>query len=75
MRGGIKKWRVEYNRERPHSSLGNLAPEEFAAKNQMSLGRRAHRLATSRPELAGVAQRARASDPKLDSFSTTLGSV
>ena len=36
MRGGIKKWRVEYNRERPQSSLANLTPEEFAAKNQMS---------------------------------------
>jgi putative transposase len=35
-RNKIEKWRVEYNRERPHSSLGNLAPEEFAAKHQMS---------------------------------------
>jgi hypothetical protein len=25
-------WRIEYNRERPHSSLGNLTPEEFAAQ-------------------------------------------
>jgi hypothetical protein len=28
----IEKWRIEYNRERPHSSLGNLTPEEFAAQ-------------------------------------------
>ena len=27
----IEQWRVQYNRERPHSSLGYLAPEEFAA--------------------------------------------
>jgi putative transposase len=32
----IECWRIAYNRDRPHSSLGNLTPEEFAAKNQMS---------------------------------------
>jgi putative transposase len=26
----IEGWRIEYNTERPHSSLGNLMPEEFA---------------------------------------------
>lgn len=26
----IEAWRVEYNTERPHSSLGNLTPQEFA---------------------------------------------
>ena len=26
----IETWRIEYNTERPHSSLGNLTPEEFA---------------------------------------------
>jgi putative transposase len=25
----IEAWRVEYNTERPHSSLGNLTPEEY----------------------------------------------
>ena len=25
----VEAWRVEYNRERPHSSLGNMTPEEF----------------------------------------------
>src|SRR5260370_38391493 len=35
-RSKIEKWRIEYNRERPHSSLGHLTPEEFAARNQMS---------------------------------------
>ena len=28
----IEQWRIQYNRERPHSSLGNLTPEEFAAR-------------------------------------------
>ncbi len=26
----IESWRIEYNTERPHSSLGNLTPEKFA---------------------------------------------
>jgi len=26
----IESWRIEYNTERPHSSLGNLTPQEFA---------------------------------------------
>jgi len=30
-RSKIERWRIAYNRERPHSSLGNLTPEEFAA--------------------------------------------
>lgn len=25
----IEKWRIDYNRNRPHSSLGNKSPEEF----------------------------------------------
>lgn len=29
-RGVIEKWRIEYNTERPHSSLGDLTPEQFA---------------------------------------------
>jgi len=29
----IEDWRIEYNTERPHSSLGNLTPEEFARNN------------------------------------------
>ena len=28
----IEAWRIEYNTERPHSSLGNLTPEEFAER-------------------------------------------
>ena len=26
----IENWRMEYNTERPHSSLHNLTPEQFA---------------------------------------------
>lgn len=28
----IEEWRQDYNNERPHSSLGNLTPEEFIRK-------------------------------------------
>jgi putative transposase len=28
----IEAWRLEYNRDRPHGSLGDLTPEEFATK-------------------------------------------
>jgi putative transposase len=27
----IEQWRMQYNRERPHSSLGYIARKEFAA--------------------------------------------
>jgi putative transposase len=33
-RANIEAWRIDYNRHRPHSSLGNLTPSEFAAKRQ-----------------------------------------
>ena len=69
----IEQWRIEYNRERPHSSLDYLTPEEFAAKNQGSsaIARTAW---PADQELAGAVQRAPASDPKPDSFSTALRS-
>lgn len=28
----IEEWRIDYNKNRPHSSLGGLSPEEFANK-------------------------------------------
>lgn len=31
----IETWRIDYNRHRPHSSLGNLTPEEFANLNRV----------------------------------------
>lgn len=31
-RGALESWRRDYNESRPHSSLGNLAPREFARK-------------------------------------------
>lgn len=30
----IEAWRIDYNKERPHSSLGNLTPEEFVHQEQ-----------------------------------------
>ncbi len=30
----IERWRQHYNRFRPHSSLGNLAPVEFERRSQ-----------------------------------------
>jgi putative transposase len=32
----VEAWRHDYNHLRPHSSLGYLAPQEFAARNQGS---------------------------------------
>ncbi len=75
-RGKIEQWPIDYNRARPHSSLGYLTPEEFGAKNQKNHGSSAI-ARTAWPadqELAGAMQRAPASDPKPDSFSTALGS-
>lgn len=31
----IEAWRIDYNRIRPHSALGNLTPEEFASLNRV----------------------------------------
>lgn len=33
----IEAWRTDYNEQRPHSALGNLAPREFASTGQASL--------------------------------------
>jgi putative transposase len=35
----IENWRIEYNTQRPHSSLGNLTPEQFAKKLLPPFGR------------------------------------
>jgi hypothetical protein len=33
----VQSWRVEYNQERPHSSLDNQTPEEFARSRKFGL--------------------------------------
>jgi len=73
-RSKIEIWRIAYNRERPHSSLGNLTPEEFAAKNQMSSAIARTAWPAADQELARAVQGAPASDPKPNSFSATLRS-
>ena len=71
-RSKIERWRIAYNRERPHSSLGNLTPEEFAAKSQMSSAAARTAWPAANQELAGAVRSAPASDPKPDRFSATL---
>jgi len=69
----IEQWRSEYNRERPHSSLGYLPPEEFAAAAQPTKSATAARTAwPANPMPAGAVQRAPAADPQPDSFSSAL---
>lgn len=34
-KGKIEQWRIEYNRVRPHSALGNLAPRAFAEQHEL----------------------------------------
>jgi Integrase core domain len=43
----IAAWRMEYNEERPHSSLGYLTPNEFAARERTSYGKDACQKAAS----------------------------
>jgi putative transposase len=33
VRATTESWRIDYNRDRPHSSLGHLTPEEFAIRS------------------------------------------
>jgi Integrase core domain len=72
-RSKIEEWRIEYNRERPHSSLGYLTPKEFTAlaENQGSSALSRTAWPADR-ELTGAVQRAPASEPKPNSFSTAL---
>jgi len=37
-RAVIEAWRVEYNELRPHSSLGQLAPSEYARSLSVAAG-------------------------------------
>jgi putative transposase len=69
----IEKWRIEYNRERPHSSLGKLTPEKFAARATDPESSVLARTARPVPELlAAAVHSATASDPNPCSFSLTL---
>lgn len=34
-RSAITSWKEDYNRHRPHSALGNMAPAEFALKSTL----------------------------------------
>jgi putative transposase len=43
----IAAWRIEYNEKRPHSSLGYLTPNEFAARETTSYGKDACQKAAS----------------------------
>ncbi len=43
----IASWRTEYNEERPHSSLGYLTPNEYAARETTSSGKDACQKAAS----------------------------
>ena len=33
----IEAWRLDYNQRRPHGSLGNLTPSEFAQQGQAQI--------------------------------------
>jgi hypothetical protein len=61
----IETWRIQYNRERPHSSLGNLTPEEFAAQAADPASSALARTAQPAQEPLAIAmQCAPSSDPK-----------
>jgi len=67
----IEQWRNKYNRLRPHSSLGYLAPEEFAALHshlRSELAARSAGPAQTMP--SGALQGASASVKEPDSFSS-----
>jgi putative transposase len=67
----IERWRVQYNKHRPHSSLGYLSPEEFASSNRQLMSAPATRTAwPANRMLAGALQRVTVSNPESHSFSS-----
>ena len=66
----IEVWRQDFNRNRPHTSLNYLAPQEFAARNRQQRSEPAARTAwPANQMLAGAVQCAPVSVEELDSFS------
>jgi putative transposase len=66
----IEQWRSQYNRERPHSSLGYRTPEEFAASLNQVRSEPAARSAGPAPTMpSGALHRAAVSVEEPDSFS------
>jgi putative transposase len=66
----IEAWRQDFNHRRPHSSLGYLAPDEFAARSRQQRSETGARTAwPANQMLAGAVQRAPISVEELDSFS------
>jgi transposase InsO family protein len=63
----MEKWRIESNRERPHSRLGHLTAEEFAARNQR-ISAIARTAWPANQATSGAAQRASTSDQNLIVF-------
>jgi len=67
----IEQWRIHYNRERPHSSLGYLPPEEFVGLARQLRSEPTARTAwPAQGMLASAVQRAAVSDQEPDSFSS-----
>jgi putative transposase len=70
----IEQWRIAYNQERPHSSLGYLTPHEFATRHPTPT-RSTAAARTALPaklRLAGAVQSAPSVDPKPGIFSPAL---
>ena len=67
----IEHWRNQYNRARPHSSLGYLAPEEFAASHSHLRSTPAARSAGPAQKMpSGALHRAAVAVEQPDSFSS-----
>lgn len=67
----IEQWRNQYNRERPHSSLGYLTPEEFAVSHHNLRSEPTARSAGPAQTMpSGALRRAAASVEEPDSFSS-----
>ncbi len=52
----LEQWRVDYNQQRPHSSLGDQTPEAFAlaGEGKQRGGTHVSRVSTLEPQRVGV---------------------